>query len=92
MPNGSDLAVSSQIPIVGQPIKILGYTVLVLAQCQCGHPLPMQLMAQLAETGLQRIASICPSCHLSVSIHSVTADPHGHLAFNIETANPPRAD
>ena len=77
--------------LVGQPVIILGYTVLPLVECQCERKGTLTLVMQYAAQGWLRSTNKCPSCERVFTVHRVTATPDGHLEFAIEmgtTAGP----
>ena len=82
------LPFSKHVPIVGQGVRIIGYTVLPLVMCDCGHLEPLQLMAQVAHGQVGASILSCPQCQTSYQIIGVTCDTKGQLSFNLDQKKP----
>lgn len=78
---------ASGVPLVGQPVHVLGYTVLVMAHCQCGKALPMQLMAQATVQGLAGVAAGCAACGTIYAVQGVQLID-GQLQFTLAMQRP----
>ena len=71
----------ASVPIIGQPIKVLGYTLLPVAQCQCGTNEPLQLLVRVAGGALESVKSTCPHCQNVYAVQQVGTDDQGRLKF-----------
>lgn len=83
------LAFPSHVPLVGQPIKVLGYTAVVSVQCQCGAAVSMQLMVQANEYGLAGIPAGCGACRTVYQVQGAQAGPDGSIVFALAMQRPP---
>lgn len=75
------------VPIVGQQIKALGYTLLVLADCTCTPGMPFQVIVQLQGGQTQSLRSACPRCQNIYSVNAMKTNEAGVLsafAFAVE--------
>lgn len=75
------------VPIVGQSIKALGYTLLVLADCTCTPGVPFQVIVQLQNGQTQALRSACPRCQNLYSVNAMKTNDSGVLsafAFAVE--------
>lgn len=82
--NNTPTPLTADVPLIGQPIKVMGYIVMPLVQCTCGIDHPMQLLGQLSEGQWQTLPTMCPKCHNIYRIQAVGVDGRGLLGFSIE--------
>lgn len=80
----------ANVPMLGQQITVIGYSVLPLVQCGCGAT-PMQLVAQNTSGQWHALAATCPKCQNVYQIHTVEADARGLLRFAIALSRPANA-
>lgn len=81
---------SFDTPIVGQPVKVLGYTVLVAVQCQCSPGDPFQALVRLDGGLYEAVPSRCTRCQVLYRIGTVAANPQGMLGFGFIGEPPSR--
>ena len=74
--------------LVGQPLAVLGYTLLPLVQCQCEQKGLVTLVVQCGQAGLSRTAGTCPSCGRGFVVQRFFMGPDGMLQFTIEMGAP----
>lgn len=72
------------IPIVGQPVVVLGWTLVVNARCQCDRPTVVQLVIAQSELGRNANLGMCPHCARQMHIAQVTMDAQGQLQFGLQ--------
>jgi hypothetical protein len=77
-----------QIPILGQAIVVRGFTVMVLAQCQCHASGMLQLAIQINSGGVFAMPVMCPSCRASYAIQGFQQDQTGMLQFTMSRSEP----
>lgn len=84
----SALSAPSSVPIIGQPIQVQGYTIVLAAVCQCGGPQSaLQLTCQMGPAGLCATPAACPSCHNVYAVNALDY-AHGQLQFSLQMQRP----
>ena len=87
----SDVRAFPAVPIVGQPVVVLGWTLVVNARCQCDRPQVVQLVIAQGELGRNANLGMCPSCGRALHIAQLTMDAHGQLQFGLQVGAAPPA-
>lgn len=73
------------VPLVGQPVKVVGYTIVVSAQCACTPAgTPFQAIVRLEGP----LASLCPRCLTVYSVHQMAVNPQGAMGFGFAMQKP----
>ena len=78
----------TNVPIVGQGVRVIGYTLLPLVMCNCGNLEPISLVAQVALGNIFASLATCPRCQTTYRIIGVTTDSRGMLLFNLDQQKP----
>ncbi len=78
---------TSEVPIVGQLVKIQGFTIVVTAACQCGTADPVQLVYQATAMGLQATPAVCAACRTVFAVGGIEMI-RGQLQFNLQVQRP----
>jgi hypothetical protein len=78
----------TNVPIVGQGLRVIGYTVLPLVMCDCGHLEPLTLVAQVAPGNIFASLATCPRCQATYRVVGIAADAKGALVFNLDQKKP----
>lgn len=74
---------SHEVPLIGQPLVVQAFTIVVAAACQCQRPnVPVQLIFQQTALGLQATPGVCPSCQTVWAVTSLQLH-HGQLQFDL---------
>ena len=71
------------MPIVGQPLLVLGWTMVVNVRHNCEQPTVIQLVLKQSELGQTADLGICPGCGRGMHITQTTVDAAGALQFGI---------
>ena len=80
---------AAAIPIVGQQIVVLGFTVVVSAQCRCEKTGYVSLNMMQGQSGFNVSLGTCPSCRRQYQITGVRSDPRtGALMFDVNIGEP----
>ena len=79
MPTQGVLA--SDVPILGQPVDVLGWTLVVQVQCRCERTGVLQLVMIQTPIGRGTNPLPCPSCGRLLHIQTLSMTPTGNLAF-----------
>ena len=77
-----------KIPTIGNPIKVLGYTLIAFAQCQCSPGDPLKVIVDLEAGTLQAMRSACPRCQNIYSVQAMGLDSQGRLGFTFNVEKP----
>lgn len=85
MPSPLDAA---PVPLVGQPVKVLGYVVSISVQCQCSPGDPFQALLRLDGGVYEAMPSRCSRCQTLYRVNAVAADPRGQLGFGFALERP----
>lgn len=74
----------AHVPLVGQPVKVLAFTVLPLLECQCGGPVTTMQAVLLSSTAqpLFTMPVQCPSCGTQFMINGMQMQ-EGQLVFSV---------
>lgn len=80
--------VSHEVPIVGRPVLVQAYAIVVTATCQCQVPgVSFQLLFQQTALGLQATPGVCPACRTVYAIPSLQM-ANGQLLFDFHRSPP----
>ena len=79
---------NSNLPIVGQGVRVIGYTILPLVMCDCGYLAPLQLVAQVGSGQIAATALACPQCQTTYQILSLDMDAQKRVLFNLDQKKP----
>lgn len=72
------------VPIIGQPIVVEGYTVSTVARCQCeAGGSPVLLTVTCSAAGLNGLPNVCQRCHTNYAVQGMQLDQQGQLTFQI---------
>lgn len=74
--------------ILGQQIVVHGYSVAVIAHCQCERGSPIQLVSQMTPAGLFSVPTACPQCSRLYAIQRIQQDAAGMLQFSLSCQTP----
>jgi len=72
------------VPIVGQPVQALGWTLVVNVLCKCEHPQIVPLVVKQTQVARVSDLGICPNCGRHMHVAGLTQDPQGQFAFQIQ--------
>lgn len=87
--SGQSFPLAHEVPLVGQPLVVQAFTIVVTAACQCQRPgVPFQLIFQHTAFGLQATPGVCPACHTVWAVTSLQLH-HGQLQFDLQRAGAP---
>lgn len=78
------------IPLVGQPLDILGWTLIVQVQCKCDRPKVLALVVKQSELGRAADQGICPNCARPMHIAQIAMNAQNQLEFGIDLGTPDR--
>lgn len=71
-------------PLVGQQIIAEGYTIAVLARCQCReHGSAVLMSVTCSAAGTAAAVGQCHACGLAYSVRGMDLDSQARLTFNI---------
>lgn len=78
-----DVRAFPTVPLVGQPLEVLGWTLIVPVKCKC--PGSGYVLLHVKQGPLGRVADICicPACGRAMHIQSLSMDAHGQLEFAV---------
>jgi hypothetical protein len=82
------LAASSHLPTIGQPITLIGYAVMAIAQCQCSPGDPITVMI---DHQMQTTRSVCPRCQNIYSVKAMRMNDVERLSFAFVMESPAKA-
>lgn len=83
----ADVRVFPAVPLVGQPLEVLGWTLVVSVTCRCDRPKVLQIVLTQNELGRNAGIGICPTCGRALHLAQVTMDPQGQLQFAFAVGN-----
>lgn len=72
------------IPLVGQPIDILSWTLVLNVLCKCDHPTVVTLIVKQNELGRTTDLGLCPRCARPLQIRQMIMNAQNQLEFGIE--------
>lgn len=82
--NGQSLSLAQEVPLIGQPLLVQAFSIVVTAACQCQRPnVPIQLIFQQTALGLQATPGVCPSCQIVYAVTSLQMR-NGVLLFDFQ--------
>lgn len=67
-----------------------GFTIMVLAECQCQTRGMLQLAIQVSAGGVFALPVTCPSCRCAYAVQGFQQDPTGMLQFTMSRNEPVR--
>lgn len=73
---------AATVPIVGQPLAVLGYTIVVSVQCRCAQTGIVTLVMTQSVSGQGSGVGVCPGCRRALHIHAVH-ETNGGLQFEV---------
>ena len=74
---------AAQIPIVGQRVAVLGYTLVVHVQCNCEQRGFVPLVLSQGLHSLEAAINRCPQCGQMMHVASMALDANGQPQFAI---------
>ena len=79
---------AASVPIVGQRMAVLGYTLVVHVQCNCESRGFVPLVLSQGLHSLETAVNRCPQCGQMMHIAQMTLDGAGHpqFAISLDTA------
>ena len=76
--------IDQNVPIIGQQIAVEGYTIAVIARCNCRPNGSAVLMSvTCSEAGTAASVGQCRSCGHAYSVQGMDLDRQARLSFNI---------
>lgn len=82
--SGQSFPLAHEVPLVGQPLLVQAFSIVVAAMCQCQRPnVPVQLIFQHTALGLQATPGVCPACHTVWAVTSLQMH-NGALLFDFQ--------
>ncbi len=83
----SDVRPFPTVPIVGQPLHVLGWSLLVYVSCRyCTPPSFVPLMVKQGPLGRVSDLGICPGCGRAMHAAQMTMNAQNQLEFGISLA------
>ena len=80
----SDLRQFPAVPLVGQPLEVLGWTIIVNVRCKCDHPSIVMMALKQSELGQNADLGICPGCARPMHIAQMRMNAQGQLEFGFQ--------
>lgn len=79
------------MPIVGQPLEVLGWTLIVYVQCKSCQP-PQFVPLTVTQLAFGRTAGlgICPGCARAMHVQALGMNAQNQLEFNVELGEAPQ--
>ena len=78
----------ANVPIVGQGVRVIGYTVLPMVMCDCGHLEPLPLVLQVAAGQTMASLMACPRCQTTYRVVAMDMDTRKQLRFQLDQQKP----
>ena len=72
------------VPLIGQPLEVLGWTIVVNVRCKCDRPSIVMMALKQSELGQHADLGICPGCARPMHIAQMTMNAQGLLEFGIQ--------
>lgn len=82
-----DLRSFPSVPIIGQPVEVTGYTIVVNVRCKCAQPHVLQLVLKQAAVGQAADLGVCPGCARAMHIAQMSMNDQGQLVFGLQMGN-----
>ena len=82
------LPYAPNVPLLNQPILVLGWAILVNVRCQCEQPSVLMLAIKQTAMGLQADLGICPGCARPMHIQNFRLNAQEQLEFGISLEAP----
>ncbi len=79
---------AQHVPLIGQPMTVVNYTILVTVTCNCEQRGVLTLLAQFSGGQLRCAKEECPSCRRVFNVHNFSVDANGQMQFNVEMGVP----
>jgi hypothetical protein len=87
--NLAEITAFPRVPLLNQPLEVLGWTLLLSVQCRCDAPKVVTLIVKQNELGRQADLGICPSCARPMHVASLGMNASNQLEFGIELGATP---
>lgn len=78
-----DLRQFPGVPLLGQPVEVIGWTMVVNVRCKCDHPSVVQLVVKQSAVGLNADVGLCPGCARPLHLATFKLNDAGHLEFGV---------
>jgi transposase-like protein len=80
----------NDLPLIGQSVRVVGYTILPLVACGCSDSDSLQLIAQVADGKFSATTATCPQCQSTYRVVTIETDARGLLVFGLDKQSPIR--
>jgi hypothetical protein len=78
------------VPLLGQPVEVLGWTLVINVRCKCDRPGLLMLTLKQGELGQNADLGICPHCARPMHLAQMRMTDHGLLEFGLQMGEPSR--
>ena len=73
-----------EIPVVGQPLTVLGWTCIVHVKHHCAATGLVDIVVKSTPLGLSADLGLCPSCATPMHVAGITLNPQGQVEFGFQ--------
>lgn len=81
---------ATSVTLLGQAVEVSGWTLIVMAKCNCTRTGLVQLVVSQTLIGRGVAPMPCPSCGRALMVENLTMTPDGQLQFGISVGAQPQ--